>query len=497
MQHQGRHSPLSFTSVPGEAAQLCPGPHPRLAAAIAFLLAFAMFLPGVAPTISWRGGGADSGELAAAVAAVGVAHPPGYPLFVILGQIARPWPIGELAWRLGLLSALWAALAVAATAWSAALLLPHGGGQDPVACWGALLAPILAALFLATGPTLWSQAIIVEVYALNAAAVALALAALLSWQRGGRRRALLLAAGCAGAALGNHLTAAALLPAIALAVAQRKGSRPEQIRALALAAAPVLLLALFCYGFLYLRALAQPALTWGDPSTPARLLDHVTARSYQAYLGSEGGEAVALRLLTLPPSLAVELTPPALALALLGMVASRRSAALPLFLVVGALNLAFAAVYVARDDRVYLIPVALALAPWIAVGLAHLLRWLVARGHTALAPALLGAACALAPIAYALHRPAVELHGTSATRDAALHLLLAQRPDGVLWVEGDEPTFALWYAQIALGVRPDVAVVNPDLWSFEWYRAQLRRRYPTAPLPPEPQAADAGVSGGP
>ncbi|HUP27289.1 MAG TPA: DUF2723 domain-containing protein, partial [Chloroflexia bacterium] len=64
----------------------------------------------VSPTVNLI----DSGELITAVWGPGIAHPPGYPLYTLLGYVATHLPVGEIAWRLNAFSALWAALAVAA-----------------------------------------------------------------------------------------------------------------------------------------------------------------------------------------------------------------------------------------------------------------------------------------------------------------------------------------------------------------------------------------------
>src|SRR5438477_13110552 len=67
----------------------------------------------LAPSIAWGNGGADSGELAVAAYHLGVAHPTGYPLYVLLGFLVTHLPLGtDPAWRLNLLSALCAAAVV-------------------------------------------------------------------------------------------------------------------------------------------------------------------------------------------------------------------------------------------------------------------------------------------------------------------------------------------------------------------------------------------------
>jgi hypothetical protein len=56
-------------------------------------------------TLTRTSRGGDSGELAAAVATGGVIHPPGYPLYALLGNLFVLLPHGTLAWRMNLMSA--------------------------------------------------------------------------------------------------------------------------------------------------------------------------------------------------------------------------------------------------------------------------------------------------------------------------------------------------------------------------------------------------------
>jgi hypothetical protein len=86
----------------------------------------------------------------------GVAHPPGYPLHTLLGKLASLLPVGSAAYRVHMLSAACGAGACAAL-WLCARALSLGR----IGAW-------LAALGLGVSPAFWSQAIIAEVYTLNA-----------------------------------------------------------------------------------------------------------------------------------------------------------------------------------------------------------------------------------------------------------------------------------------------------------------------------------------
>src|SRR5207245_998256 len=104
----------------------------------------------------------DPGEFCTAIATGGVPHPPGYPLFSLLGRAALALiPFGEPAFRIGCVVALAAALAVAAL-----YFLAREIGATP---WAAATS---AAVF-AVSYGFWSQSTRVEVYSLHVLLVTL------------------------------------------------------------------------------------------------------------------------------------------------------------------------------------------------------------------------------------------------------------------------------------------------------------------------------------
>src|SRR5260221_4003365 len=86
---------------------------------------------------------------------LGIEHPPGYPLFTLIGHLFTYLPFGSVAYRVHLASALFGALTGGA-AWLCARVLIAGR-----------LPAYLAAFALGVSPVFWSQAIIAEVYTLN------------------------------------------------------------------------------------------------------------------------------------------------------------------------------------------------------------------------------------------------------------------------------------------------------------------------------------------
>src|SRR2546423_3669438 len=80
-----------------------------ICAAFVFVAAMTLYISTLAPTVTL----VDSGELMLAAHTLGVAHPPGFPLYVLLAHFFTWLPIGSVAARVNFASAVFAALAAA------------------------------------------------------------------------------------------------------------------------------------------------------------------------------------------------------------------------------------------------------------------------------------------------------------------------------------------------------------------------------------------------
>ena len=137
----------------------------------------------------------DAGELATAADVLGVPHPPGYPLWTMVSWVFcrlfgwvtwQGWP--NPAWAVALCSAVAGALAAGITALLVArsgrdLLAEALGRRDAGTDAAGWCGGVAAALAFAFSPVMWSQAVIVEVYALGALFVALTLLLAYKWVR--------------------------------------------------------------------------------------------------------------------------------------------------------------------------------------------------------------------------------------------------------------------------------------------------------------------------
>jgi len=190
---------------------------PYLAAAAATLLVFLGYLSTLAPTVTFW----DAGEFIAAAKTLGIPHPPGTPLFVMLGHV---WgaliPFGEYAERLNFLSACMSALAagglflVAHESLTRASSTLDGSAAQVIRIGGGLAAALISGFTF----TNWQNSNETEVYSVAMFTIAAISWLALRWRaaRGTPRAAhlLLLILYLAGMAIGNHLLALLAGPAI-------------------------------------------------------------------------------------------------------------------------------------------------------------------------------------------------------------------------------------------------------------------------------------------
>jgi hypothetical protein len=200
--------------------------------------------------------GSDSGEFQVLAYQLGIAHTPGYPVYLVLAKLLTLLPFRDIAYRVNLFSAVMAAVTVAGVYLAARLLA------------GTRLAAAFAALALAVSYTFWTQATIAEVYTSGTAFVALVLIGLLAWYRTGSRRMLFLAGLCGGLSPGVHSTVGLLAPAVLLFLWLNRARWPGAWRAATLGAAAGLLLYLLLFAALDLRA--PPANIFNATYAPAR-----------------------------------------------------------------------------------------------------------------------------------------------------------------------------------------------------------------------------------
>lgn len=383
----------------------------------------------------------DSGELSAAIATGGVAHPPGYPLFSILGSIAcRLIPFGEPAWRIGLVGVVGGALAAAFSVGAARRA-------------GATTTTAVAASFtLVTSVPFGIQTARVEVYGLSAGLFSLWLLGAMLVRDCPRSRWGMLFWFSAGLCLAHHTTSILALPGLLWLCGTEGRKKVLQLPCLAWGmVGPAL------YFELLRRGWTEPLLDWGGIRDFSSLWRHATAALYRSWLRWPDPASFA-RVFAILHSL---LPWPLLCAAAVGLLlrpVEILKTAVPLCLA-AIPGILFATAYAIPDLAPHLFLPALAALPLVAIGLDRLASAVPRKFGRAVVPVALVLLALRAVASF----PQWDLSGALAARELAVGKLQSCPPDAVLLTSGDNDHFPLMYARDVLKVRRDVVLISRDM----------------------------------
>jgi hypothetical protein len=498
-------------------------------AAIVFFATLFLYTWTLAPTVTLI----DSGELTLAAHSLGVAHPPGFPLWVMLAHLVSLVPFGTVASRVNFSSAVFAASASATLTLIVAELSVAGfylGNSKPrgrrniaqalrsashdktvTVVFGdrlLVLAPALTAgLLLAFSRTLWSYATVTEVYALNTLLLLLIFFLMLRWRhrvlatktfsspdakvlkpRATANDSLLYAAAFLfGLALGvHHVTIGITLPALGLVVYRTEGWAFFKSRRLAFAAlfSTVALVAVYLY--LPLAASRAPVLNWGDPVSANAIWWHITGRQYQAFFTFSPAR-VAEQLGPFAKMVFREFgfawLPLGMALAIGGLASAfRRDRTIFWFLaLIAGSDLAYPLIYdIAEDRDAYCLPAFVALAIAAGIGVRGLIQFLLSRSSRPRAAFLIATAGVLLTISVTLlaNWPFNNRRHYFIAHDYVDNILGSIKPNGLLLTLDWQVASPFLYVQEIDGRRRDVKVLDVNLMRRSWYFDYLRQAHP-------------------
>src|ERR1035437_2242877 len=255
-----------------------------LAAAIAAGLIFALYIITLSPeTAMW-----DTSEYIAAAYTLGIPHPPGNPMFVLLGRVFTLLPIApSIAARVNILAAL--SSAVAAGMWFLVTERVLVGWFNER--WQRVMGGALAALIGSTAFTVWAQSVVNEKgYTVSLGGLAIASWLIVRWcdEPDGPRadKTLVLIAYIIGLGYGIHMAGLLVAPAVGLAILIR---RPKTIFRwkLLLACTGALVLGGSPFATQPIRAAHFPAVNEGEPRacrTELHLSCTVSKGTYDAFM---------------------------------------------------------------------------------------------------------------------------------------------------------------------------------------------------------------------
>jgi hypothetical protein len=354
-------------------------PLTRLDAALASLLglvSLTLYVRTLAPGLLYS----DSGELQTVVYNLGMTHPTGYPVYVLLGRLFTLIPVGDPAWRVNLFSAILGALTVACTYLIVRLVS------------GRYLAAVTAALTLAVTPLFWYFSVITELYIPACAFLSGVLLFLLLWRQTGKWPWLAASALLGGLSLGVHNAVALAAPGVLVYLALTARSRREWFAAICGALLGVVLAfsAFLALDALdaevgYYHATVEPSLSvWymneTDFDSPFERLEFLyAAKQFNYAMFTDPAETMPSIFGTYVETLGMIFTPLSLilmGLGLIGLFIPRWREGLLLLLGWG-VQMIFITNYDIFDVVVFFVPTYVFLAIWIGTGLGALMQALV------------------------------------------------------------------------------------------------------------------------
>jgi hypothetical protein len=466
---------------------------------LGFALLIALFGPLYLLTMGQSVGQADTFEFQVVVPKLGIVHPTGYPLFLLLSKLFTFIPLNSMAWRVNLAAAVFALAAVCLVYLFLRRLLQQNLPQQ-------YLPSLLAATLLGLSPTFWSQAVQAEVYSLQALIAAAAL--VLMREIGGWRlsfvaddlpservdgtdRLALALVFTLGLGLAHHLTTLLLLPpaVVTLWLARdRVFSRPDDqtvfrpLLVTGLRLLIALLLPLLLYAYLPIRWQAVN----GEPMGLARFVDWIIGGRFQDALQLQAWLTDLTRYQVVGRLLRAEWSAGQLIWMGLGFVLLLwRQWRVALFLALAwAGHIFYALNYYVPDLAVFIIPAHLVMAVYWGAGLAGLV--VILEAYRSRASQLAGYKSLLAAVLMVIFIlpgfitaaiatwPGVNAAGEDGrTAWARAVLALPLDPNGAILADSDKFP-PLYYLQQAEGIRPEMDImVLPDEAA---YRQELDSR---------------------
>ncbi len=467
----------------------------RSAAVASGLIPFAIYLYFLCPTIA----AGDSAELVTSARILGISHPPGYPLFTVIGHAFSLLPINSVAWRINLASAVFSSLTCVFVYLSLFRLTRRA------------MVALAGALALAFSRYFWHYSEVAEVFPLNDLFAAIfTFILILIYQRAENNRDQIdariirlfwLLSFVYGLAFTNHHTIVLLGPAVLgfLWLTARDIFRYGKV----LGIAALFFIAGFSF-YLYcpIAALSKPLINWDNPVTLNNFLRLLTRADYGTFslMASEVTQNVSTsrfdQLMIFLADLNHQFTALGVCLALLGIFNFKRHKIFQTYL---AIALFFSGIFFVLFAKVptenalllgvfhrFFILSALFFALWIGLGMEAILAWSEKRKLPRFAvsfPIIL--ALGLTAWQFIKNVDEADFRENYMAEDFAHNILSSLPENSLFFVRGDVASMGVDYVQMVLGKRADVICLDQAKLTYDWFYQEAKERFPNLNLPGE------------
>jgi len=245
----------------------------RLIVLLSFIIPLSIYLLTICPTV-YVG---DSGEIITAAYYLGIPHPPGYPLYTMLGKLFSTLPLSNIAYRVNLTSAFFASATIVvlflifSTLVTSSILFT--------------LVAFFASLIFAFSFSFWNQSLIAKggIYTLNAFIMLSILYLIWKIEITRDLKKIYPIAILCGLGLANHQTMIplTLLFSLYLLYLIHKINKNIFFPCLFSFFTLLTLVTFLTYMYLPIRSLSNPPIDWGNPENIPNLIRHITRQQYQ------------------------------------------------------------------------------------------------------------------------------------------------------------------------------------------------------------------------
>jgi tetratricopeptide (TPR) repeat protein len=568
------------SSITGDIFDMAHRKLNRLIALIILAIGLAVYGSTVAPTTSYW----DTGEFITSSYILGVPHPPGAPLYILVGRVFTMFPFfKDIGLRVNIISVLVSALTVMLTYLIIIRLMREWRGIPKTVEQKIIIytSGIIGALGFAFSDSFWFNAVEAEVYAASMFFTAIVVWLILVWLERAENpvsdKVLLLIAYLVGLATGVHLLNILALPTVFLIIYFKKAELnlktfslfaiaaiaafgtiypgivkgipwvlntfsftalgvlvfgiliatvyaiQNRMRLLGLALMGVILLIVgySTYTVIYIRSGLDPAINENNPDVPKRFVSYLNREQYgdipltqrraplweyqikKMYIRYFGWQFIGKGNTLGPDNYIVEiislrgLTGLPFLIGIIGMFYhfnrdwKKAFSILTLFIMTGVAI----TIYLNQEDpqpreRDYAyVSSFFAFSIWIGMGAGALLQFVFDTIKQSVFLRKVGVVLTILIVflavpfnLFSFNYNEHDRSGNYVAYDYSYNILQTCEPNAIIFTNGDNDTFPLWFLQYVYDVRKDVRVVNLSLLNTPWYIKQLRDEEPKVPI---------------
>lgn len=452
---------------------------------LAFIIPFVFYIATLAPTVTFI----DSGELATVASKLGVAHPTGYPLFTILGNVFAKLPVGDEVYRLNLMCAVISSLALVIFFNLMTFLLSNKNLLEDVNTEESLPKSDLviynialaSALILGFSRTFWDTANAIEVYSLHSFFIITGIYLIVracsidirkddSVVSG--QRYWLLFAFVIGLSFTNHLSTIFLSIGCLYLYFSVNGFNQSSFKKLLVLALPFLL-GYSVYAYLFVRA-ENNVLSWGYPHNFENFWRHFTGKQFSIWMFSSF-ENAGKQFEYFTKNYPVEFFYIPLLLAIPGLFETyKRSKRLFYFtLLLFGFCVLYAVNYDIYDIDSYFLLAFVVSGIWIGFGIMFLARKFKDPAMVSYASLLIF----LIPLSQNYSK--VDESKNFFVRDYTMNIFKSAPENSIiLSMQWDFWVSSSIYQQYVKKIRPDLAVIDKELMRKTWYMEHIKKHFP-------------------